>query len=216
MFEGVQYLAIEGVIGVGKTNLTHVLAEKFNAGEMLEKYEENPFLDSYYKNREKYAFQTQIWFLLSRYRQIQEHLSQRNLFYNTFISDFMFEKDSIFANISLCQEELALYNTIANVIKKNTIVPDYVIYLQASTSVLMERIASRGRPFEKYINEEYIDNLNQAYNHYFFHYDKSPLLVINTDKINLQDEEEDIKEIVIQIEKHYKKGGTIYYTPMAK
>ncbi len=216
MLEGIQYLAVEGVIGSGKTSLAEILASMFAAGRMLEHYEDNPFLGEFYRNRKKFAFQTQIWFLLSRYRQIMDELSQKNLFHKIVVSDFMYSKDKIFAYLNLDENELALYNKIAAALDKDVIKPDFVIYLQASTDTLMERIAQRGRAFEKGIEQEYIESLNKAYNHFFFHYQDSPLLIVNTDHIDFTQNVEELDEIVAQIERFRQKGGTRYYQPLDK
>lgn len=214
MFENIQYIAIEGVLGAGKTSVVEILSRKYTMGKMLEQYEENPFLVDFYKDKEKFGFQAQMWFLLSRYRQINEHVNQRDLFHKTIISDFMFDKDSIFANINLDENELALYNKISDVLRKDIVKPDLIVYLQASTDVLMEHIAERGRPFEKHIDREYIESLNESYNYYFFNYEESPLLIVNINQIDFDRNIDGLNEIILQIEKYHNKGGTTYYNPL--
>jgi deoxyguanosine kinase len=216
MLENIQYLAIEGVIGAGKTSLAEVLASMYSAAKLLEKYEENPFLMDFYKDRKRFAFQTQIWFLLSRYRQITEQANQPDLFHKMIVSDFIFAKDKIFAYFNLDENEIALYSRISQALEKDIIKPDCVIYLQASTDALMERIARRARPFEKNINRAYIDGLNQAYNHYFFHYDDSPLLIVNTDEVEFIDNMEALDDLVEEITERHRKGGVWNYNPLDK
>jgi deoxyguanosine kinase len=208
----VNYLCIEGVIGVGKTSLCALLTERFNMRQVLEEVEDNPFLADFYKNRKAYAFQTQLWFLVSRYRQLSEMVVQQDLFQQTTISDFTFAKDMIFANLNLDEQELSLYNQIARVMESSIPKPDMIVYLQASTEVLLKRIEKRGRPYEYNMDSEYIDYLNQAYNHYFFHYKNSPLLVINTNDIDFVNEPDDFEELVTEICK--SKPGTTFYHPM--
>jgi len=206
---GPKYIAIEGVIGAGKTTLATILADRLTAELKLEEVEENPFLSKFYDDMRGYAFQTQIFFLLSRYRQ-QRELAQTSLFAQRVISDYMFAKDRIFAYINLNDDELMLYEKLVEILEKDIVSPDVVIYLQASTDVLMERIHKRGRPFERNMPREYIETLNQAYNHFFFHYDDSPLIIVNTDSLDLPRSEDDIQKLLEMIETHTK--GTIYYS----
>lgn len=206
---GPKYIAIEGVIGAGKTTLATILADRLTAELKLEEVEENPFLSKFYDDMRGYAFQTQIFFLLSRYRQ-QRELAQTSLFAQRVISDYMFAKDRIFAYINLNDDELMLYEKLVEILEKDIVLPDVVIYLQASTDVLMERIHKRGRPFERNMPREYIETLNQAYNHFFFHYDDSPLIIVNTDSLDLPRSEDDIQKLLEMIETHTK--GTIYYS----
>lgn len=207
------YIAIEGVIGVGKTTLARALAERFDARLVLEGVEENPFLPLFYTDPRRYAFQTQIAFLLSRYRQQQE-FAQIDLFHAGVISDYLFVKDRIFAYLTLAEEELALYEGIASLLRAETIRPDLVIYLQASADRLMERIAQRGREYEQSIALEYLQDLNEAYSHFFFHYSDSPLLVVNTSEVDLVPDEEVMDDLIAQIES--PPIQTRYYVPMAK
>jgi deoxyadenosine/deoxycytidine kinase len=205
-------LAVEGVIGVGKTSLCHLLAERWDAALVLEEVEENPFLAGFYEDRQSYAFQTQLWFLLNRYRQLSEAGVQQDLFHRITISDYIFAKDRIFATLNLDGDELQLYNHVAGILEKRVADPDLVVYLQASTDVLLRRIAKRGRPYEFGMEMAYIDALNNAYNHFFFHFDKTPLLVVNTDEIDFVAERADFDEITGQIVTMPR--GVTYYRPL--
>ena len=166
------HIAIEGTIGVGKTSLAKLLSERLEGRLVLEKFDENPFLEEFYKNPDHYAFQTQLWFLLSRYRQ-QQDLQQMDLFTSYLISDYMFVKDRLFAALNLNDNEMKLYDMVARILEKNIIQPDLVIFLQSDTERLMENIKKRGRDYEVSMDWKYIDALNQIYNEYFFRYDKS-------------------------------------------
>ncbi len=189
------YIAIEGSIGVGKSSLAEILCSRLEAKLILEKFEDNPFLVDFYNNPERFAFQTQLFFLLSRYRQQQE-LHQTELFTKTLITDYMFVKDRLFAALNLNDKEMSLYNSLAKILEKNVSVPDMVIFLQADTDRLMHNIKIRGREYEKTIDWKYIDTLNQLYNEYFFRYDKNPLLIINTNDIDFVNNKEDLEEII--------------------
>ncbi|MBD3349597.1 MAG: AAA family ATPase [Candidatus Eisenbacteria bacterium] len=205
------YVAIEGVIGVGKTTLASLLAKKWNAHLKLEVVEENPFLAQFYADMRGYAFQTQLFFLLSRHKQ-QAELKQYDLFMERVVSDYLFAKDRIFANITLDDNELALYKRLADLLERDVPKPDIVVYLQASVDTLMERIRSRGREFERDMSSDYIETLNEAYNYFFFHYSDTPLIVVNTNDINFADNTADLEELAREIEEH--EGGTAYYVPL--
>ncbi len=204
------YVAIEGVIGVGKTSLAHLLEERLNAKLVMEKFDENPFLADFYLDPERYAFQTQLFFLLSRYRQQQE-LRQTEVFHKLVISDYMFVKDRLFASLNLDDKEMSLYDSVAKILEKNILNPDLVIYLQAETPKLMERITLRGRDFEKNMSPDYIDALNQVYNEYFFRYQESPLLIINTNDIDFVHNAEDLEEVIRYIRQPV--SGTKFFNP---
>ncbi len=210
--ETLTYMCIEGVIGAGKTSLCRMIAEQFNARMVLECHDENPFLSKFYDNRRYYAFQTQMWFLLSRYRQLTDMFIQQDLFHRLTVSDYMFAKDRLFASINLDENELALYNGIANALEAKAPPVDFVVYLQASTDVLLKRIAKRNRDYEAAIDRDYIDMLNQAYNHYFFHYTETPLLIINSNEIDFVNNKEDFEEILNQILQ--AKPGSNFYHPL--
>lgn len=206
-----RYLAIEGVIGVGKTSLARKLAERFNAKLVLEKHEENPFLEDFYRDPQRYAFQTQLFFLLSRFRQ-QEEIPQTDLFHDLVISDYIFAKDRIFATLNLDDRELWLYDRVASLLEKEVPTPDLVVYLQSSPERLMANIRKRNRPYERNISEEYIRSLCEAYNQYFFHYHQSPLLVVNTTEIDFVNREEDFEDLVREIMRPHH--GIEFYSPM--
>ena len=173
-----RFIAIEGVIGAGKTSLTKVLADKFHAATILEEFEENPFLEKFYSDKVKFAFHTQIYFLMSRYRQ-QREIAQIDLFNSRIITDYLFIKDRIFAEVNLTEDEFSLYDRIYSILVKDIPRPDLVIYLQASPELSYKRIKKRDRAYEREIEYEYIENLCEAYNTFFFHYHRSPLLIID-------------------------------------
>jgi deoxyguanosine kinase len=210
LYERFQYVAIEGPIGVGKTSLATALAERLEANLVLEEALENPFLPKYYGNIKKYAFQTQIFFLVSRYKQ-QKQITQRDLFNTLTITDYMFDKDRIFASITLNEEELMLYNHLLPLLATNIPKPDLVILLQAPPGVLMNRIRSRGRKFEAGISRDYIEAVAEAYDRFFFNYDASPLLIVNTTHVNFAVDPFDLDSLVLQLEK--VESGTQYYVP---
>jgi deoxyadenosine/deoxycytidine kinase len=210
MSEKGKSIVIEGPIGVGKTSLVNLLAKKFSARRVLEAAEDNPFLKHFYTDTKRYAFQTQLFFLLSRYRQ-QMELAQQDLFQQNVVCDYLFDRDKIFAYLNLDDNELALYEQIYALLKARVIVPDVVIYLQANTEILMERIKRRGREYEKHISKQYVEELNQAYNYFFFHYSETPLLVINTSVIDFVKNPADLDDLTHQIRN--AKKGTEYYTP---
>lgn len=176
--ENVRFTAIEGVIGSGKTSLAKLLADQFHAGTITEKFEDNPFLEKFYSDPKKYAFHTQLYFLMSRYKQ-QREIAQIDLFNSRVISDYLFAKDRIFAEINLSEDEFRLYDKIYALIEHDVPRPDLVIYLQAAPELLFKRIKQRNRSFEREIEFEYVDKLCNAYNTFFFHYNTSPLLIVD-------------------------------------
>jgi deoxyadenosine/deoxycytidine kinase len=206
------YVAIEGPIGVGKTSLANLLSEHLGARLILEGFGENPFLSDFYDEPERYAFQTQLYFLLQRYQQQQE-LRQVDMFHNLLIADYMFVKDRLFASLNLDEKEMSLYDTVANLLEKNVINPDLVIYLQADTDTLMRNIAGRGREMEKNISEEYIDALNQLYTEYFFRYQDTPLVIINTNNIDFVNNQQDLDEVINYIRQPVT--GTKFFNPVS-
>jgi deoxyadenosine/deoxycytidine kinase len=207
------YVAIEGVIGVGKTTLARLLAERLKAELVLEEVEENPFLHEFYTDRARWAFQTQMHFLFSRYQQ-QRGLMQTDLFRQRVVSDYLFQKDRIFANLNLTDRELSLYEKIVTQIELEVPRPDVVVYLQAKTDTLLARIRTRGRPFEKEMEREYLKALNEAYNYFFFHYTDAPLLVVNTDSIDFVRHAADLEDLSTRILAH--REGTVYYAPVTR
>jgi deoxyguanosine kinase len=210
----IHHIAIEGVIGAGKTTLANMLSERLGARLVLERFEENPFLPKFYEDPEHYAFQTQIFFLLSRYKQ-QQDLFQADLFHDFLISDYIFEKDKIFAYLTLADEELKLYETLLTAIERNVPTPDLVVYLQCSTERLMTNIRQRGRKMEENMSEEYIKDLNEAYNYFFFRYKATPLLIVKAtdiDFVNNKDEFEDLLEQILRP----NKAPVEYYNPVRR
>ncbi len=204
------YIAIEGPIGVGKTSLVKLISEQLEARVVLESFEDNPFLADFYEEPEQYAFQTQLFFLLQRYQQ-QQDLRQVDMFHNLLITDYMFVKDRLFASLNLQDKEMTLYDTVANLLERNIVSPDLVIYLQADTATLMKNISKRGRKFEKNVSFEYIDALNQVYNEYFFRYQDTPLLIINTNGIDFVSNPKDLEEVVKIIRQPI--SGTKFFNP---
>jgi deoxyadenosine/deoxycytidine kinase len=185
--ENWDYIAIEGVIGVGKTTLAKLLSREYKTKLALEDIDGNPFLPQFYENPERYAFTTQIFFLLSRYNELR-NLTNRELFTRKIVSDYTFDKDRLFAFINLEKREISLYEKIYNLLDKDIVKPNLVIYLQASIDTLMERIKTRGRSYERRIKEDYIKLLIRSYNEYFFHFQKSPVLIVNSNEFDFLNE----------------------------
>ncbi len=208
-----RHIAVEGVIGAGKTSLTLKLAEVLKARAVLEQFEENPFLETFYDDIQRYAFQTQIFFLLSRFKQ-QQQLAQMDIFEQVIVSDYLFEKDKIFAYLNLQDDELRLYESLVSLLEKSIPKPDLVVYLQCSVDHLMENIKRRGRKFERSISREYIQSLNEAYNYFFFRYKSSPLLIVNADQIDFVNDESDFNRLAAEIMKPRKVAE--YYNPILK
>ena len=203
-------IGVEGPIGVGKTSFVELLERKFSAHKVLENIE-NPFLKKFYEDTQGAAFQAQLFFLLSRYRQLQE-LSQRDLFRQVTLVDYIFSKDKIFAYLNLDDSELLIYDKLYALLEEQTPKPDLVIFLQAETKKLVERIRGRHRDYEMEISETYINEVNKAYNYFFFHYNQTPLLVIDTTEIDFVHHEEHLDELIEQIEKMDR--GVQYYRPL--
>jgi len=207
------YIAIEGPIGVGKTSLAQLLSKELGARLVLEDFEDNPFLPDFYNDPERFGFQTQLFFLLQRYRQ-QQDLRQVDMFQKLLITDYMFVKDRLFASLNLGDKEMHLYDTVASLLERNIIRPDIVIYLQADTDVLMKNIEKRGRNMEKNVTWEYIDALNQVYTEYFFRYQDTPLVIINTNNIDFVANENDLKEVIDYIRQPV--SGTKFFNPVTE
>ncbi len=203
-------IAVEGPIGVGKTSLVDFLAERLEARKVLERTE-NPFLHDFYQDTPGAAFQCQLFFLLNRFRQQQE-LAQGNLFRQSVVCDYIFAKDRIFAYLNLNDSELMVYEKIYTVLEEQVPHPDLVIYLQARDDILMGRIRNRKRDYEKEISEKYVSELNRAYNYFFFHYSRTPLLVIETSDIDFVKSQEDLEEVLRQIKSMQR--GVQYYIPL--
>lgn len=207
-----RYIVVEGPIGVGKTSLTNILSERFKARKVMEIVEENPFLSSFYADRAKFAFQTQMFFLLSRFKQQQE-LFQQDLFNSVTVSDYLFAKDRIFACLTLDKNELGLYDRVYEALGTRVAKPDLVIYLQARLDVLLARIKKRGREFERKFDAGYLEELVRTYNDFFFHYNDTPLLVINTSDIDFVNNPDDLENLLSVIRK--TRHGTHHYLPVS-
>jgi deoxyadenosine/deoxycytidine kinase len=207
------YIAIEGPIGVGKTTVVDRLAERLDANKVLEDWSTNPFLHPFYDGKPGAAFQAELFFLLSRYRQQQE-LLQRRLFAQATLSDYVFEKSRLFSYLNLDDSELLIFDKLFALLAEGVPKPDLVVYLQAPTEVLLKRVKQRGRPEEARLSEEYLAEVNRAYNHYFFHYATTPLLVVNTADVDFATNAEDTDDLLKQIRAMGK--GTQYYVPRAR
>lgn len=193
-----KYIAIEGPIGVGKTTLANKIATTFNYDAFLEQPAENPFLKNFYKNPSQSALATQLFFLFQRMQQIQD-LKQRSLFETVRVADFLIEKDRLFAEVTLSNEEMDLYDKVYDHITLDAPSPDLVIYLQAPIDVLKERITKRGNINEQYLTLEYLEKLNDAYSRFFLDYNDAPLLIINAADINLESNDADYESLVTTI-----------------
>ncbi len=206
------YIVVEGPLGVGKTSLARLLAERVGGKAVLEETEDNPFLPRFYKDPDNHAFQTQVFFLLRRYQHSLE-IGQMDLFKQIVVADYLFEKDRIFASLTLDENEFWLYEQIFGLLKGRIPVPDLVIFLQARTEVLHERIKKRGRKYEKGISMEYLEQVNQAFNEFFFHYSQSPLLVVNASDIDFVHVPEDLDDLIREMAA--VRTGTQYYVPLS-
>ncbi len=205
------YIVVEGPLGVGKTSFAMLLAEKINGKTILEETEGNPFLANFYQDPKKFAFQTQLFFILRRFQK-QEEINQIDIFKRVVISDFLFDKDKIFAKLNLDDREFSLYEQIFHLLKVRILKPNLVIFLQARTDILKERIKKRDRDYEKSIHIKYLDQINQAFNEFFFHYTETPLLVIDASEIDFVNVPSDLDNLIVEIEKMEK--GTKYYVPL--
>ncbi|MBJ48563.1 MAG: deoxynucleoside kinase [Candidatus Marinimicrobia bacterium] len=206
----IYHIAVEGTIGVGKTSLARILANHIQGRLVLEEFEDNPFLTEFYKDPKRWAFQTQINFLISRYYQ-QIQLQQVNLFSDKIVSDYMFAKDKLFAQTSLDDNEMILYQKLATIFEKNVTYPDLVIFLQSDVDRLMDNISKRGRSYERDIDWEYLSQLNDVYNQFFLRYDKGNLLVINTNNIDFVDNQNDLNQILEVVKTPF--SGTKFFNP---
>ena len=206
-----RFIAIEGCIGAGKTSLVNLLGKQFDAQVVRELDSENPFISKFYQDRDSFGFQTQVFFLLNRYKQYTG-LSQRDLFSSVVLVDYLFHRDRLFASLNLKDQELKLYDQIYSLLSNKVPKPDLVIFLQASTDILRSRVEKRGREYEAFMDPSYLDSVNKSFNNYFFYYAETPLLVINTNEIDFVDKKCDLDELIIKINNH--KIGREYYNPL--
>ena len=205
-----RYVVVEGPIGVGKTTLCRLLAERWKARLILEEFEDNPFLSRFYSDRDKFAFQTQLFFTVSRFRQ-QQRMDQLDLFHKRVVADYMFAKDRVFAGVNLTADELDLYMTLAEMLSVRLPQPDLVIYLQASLETLMKRIDVRGRSYERNMSRSYLERLRTAYSDYFFRGGRHPVLVVNTDDVNFEANPQALAGLLEAVDSH--AGGVETYVP---
>ena len=209
----IKYIAIEGVIGVGKTTLAKKLSERLNAKLILENFEDNPFLEKFYNNPVSFSFHTQMYFLMSRYKQLQE-IKQIDLFHEYYVADYIFEKDKIFAYLNLQDDELKLYEKIVALIERTIVVPDIIIYLQSTVERLMHNIKHRGRDIEKEIKEDYIKDLNEGYNYFFFRHKAAKVMIVNSAEIDFVNNEKDFENLISEILKP-EHSAIEYYNPVS-
>ena len=207
-----KYIVIEGPIGVGKTSLANKLSLEWDAELILENVDDNPFLSKFYKNQREVSLQTQLYFLLTRTRQVQS-FKQQDIFAKTRVSDFMLQKDRLFAQVTLNNEEYDLYDQLYSYMAVDIPKPDLLIYLQAPVDILMKRIKKRGRDFEKYITNSYLEKLNSMYLKFFNTYEASPLLIVNAEDIDLVNNEIDYKNLLDKI--YSIEKGKHYFNPLA-
>ena len=209
-----KFVAVEGPVGVGKTTLTKLLAESFGYETFLEKPSDNPFLGDFYKNPSQSALATQLFFLFQRVKQIQD-LKQGDIFTPVHVSDFLLDKDKLFAQVTLSEHELSLYNQIYDYLSLDLPTPDLVIYLQAETKTLFERVLQRGREIEKGISFEYLDLLNESYKEFFLAYDRSPVLIVNSEFLDLAHNQKDYMLLLEKLLEYFNnpEGRMMYFNP---
>ncbi len=205
-----RFIVVEGPVGVGKTTLAKRLSESFNTELLLEGADENPFLNHFYENKKNVAFQTQLFFLFQRAQQMQD-LKQADMFRPVHVADFIMEKDRLFAELTLDEEEYKLYQQVYQHLVIDAPIPDLVIYLQAPVDVLRKRISRRGRNYERSMNNDYLHRLNESYARFFHDYTQSPLLIVNAEEIDLVNNENDYNLLLEQIRK--VKSGRHYFNP---
>lgn len=206
-----RYIVVEGPIGAGKTTLARFLAEEFNCRSMLEQVDDNPFLRKFYEEPGFYAFQAQLFFLLSRYRQ-QQRLAQQDLLQQGTVADYLFAKDHIFAEVNLDGDELSLYRQLFKLLDARLPKPDLVVYLQARADVLMDRLRKRDRDYERHITAEYIERVAEAYRQYFYNYEETPLLVVESSEIDIVQSPDELAGLVREIQRMGR--GVQHYIPL--
>jgi deoxyguanosine kinase len=197
-FQRFRHIVIEGPIGVGKTTLTKKIATLFNAQKVLEDPAANPFIERFYRDGPRYALPTQLFFLFQRINQLRD-LSQRDLFSENVIGDFLLDKDPIFARLTLADDELKLYEQIYESLKPQAPIPDLVVYLQADADTLINRVNKRGIEMEEHMSDQYLRALSENYSRFFYHYDQAPILIINTEHLNPVDNDEDFALFLKQL-----------------
>lgn len=212
--KGVHFLAIEGVIGVGKSSLAKIISERWNAMFIEENFAENPFLEKFYQNKAAYAFQTQLFFLLERHKQLQNCAMQSDMFHELLVSDYTYDKDPIFAAQNLTDSEFTMYEQVAMALNKDIPRPDLVVYLQASVPTLLNRIKGRGRAMERTIEGSYLQSLMDRYDQHFWNYPYAPVLIINTDNIDFVHNESHLQLVLNAIAQCPRQ--TTYFVPEGK
>jgi deoxyadenosine/deoxycytidine kinase len=210
MRRGGGYIAIEGPIGVGKTSLAQALGLRIGARIVLEDTDSNPFIARFYQDPEKYAFPVQLYFLLTRYNQ-QRQLAQQDLFAQATVTDYLLAKDRIFARLNLDPDELVLYEGVYRLLDGQLARPDLVVYLRARVEVLAERLRKRNRTFERHISLEYLERVSAAYRDFFFYYDETPLLVVDSSEIDFVADPGDLEDLLREIDR--TSTGSHYYVP---
>jgi len=210
MTTNLDFIVVEGPIGVGKTTLAKRLAQSFGSDVLLEGAEENPFLERFYQDPRSAALQTQLFFLFQRARQIQE-LRQTDMFRPVTVADFIMEKDRLFAELTLDEEEFKLYQQVYAHVTIDAPAPDLVIYLQAPVDILLKRVGKRGRNYERYLDVEYLERIVESYTRFFYDYSQSPLLIVNAAEIDLVNNDADYQLLLDQI--HKTRSGRHYFNP---
>ena len=205
------YVVVEGPIGAGKTTLAQKLSQAFGSDLLLERPEDNPFLERFYQSRQQYALPTQLYFLFQRVRQMQA-IKQGDMFRPVQVADFLLEKDSLFARLNLDDDEWRLYEQVYTQLSLDVPVPDLVIYLQAPVEVLVERVRRRGKDYERYIERSYLESIVEGYTRFFYHYTAAPLLVVNAAEVNFVDSEQDFQALLDHL--RHVRNGRHFFNPL--
>jgi deoxyadenosine/deoxycytidine kinase len=205
-----RYIAVEGPIGVGKTSLARLLARELNARLVLEEVDDNPFIVRFYEDPEKYALPVQLYFLLTRYNQ-QRKLGQQDLFSQATVADYLFAKDRIFAGLNLAPDEMTLYENVYRLLDAQMAKPDLVVYITARVEVLADRLRKRNREFERYISFEYLERVLTAFRDFFFYYEETPLLVVESSEIDFVEHSDDLRDLIREVER--TGAGAQHFVP---